>query len=187
MLGYLAISVGVTLVVWGLVWGRSLSRLQFVGLAALAMVVVLLAARPVQDAVLGGYPGDSFWDLGAGGRFGVLFISTVGLLLIFLLLAWKSRFFRGFPMGIGLAFDVLAGLLIYVLVFSMSPQIYYTLYQMIFPDLPAQIVVQHLVSPRLAEIVRLGHDGSMSDHLAGTALWAVLPFTLWVHSRKASA
>lgn len=166
-------------VVWWVLPRRRLTAWSCVGLAFLALAVVLLGARPVQVAMLGGYPNDSFWDLGIGGRAGVVTISTVGLAMIFLGLAWKSRFFRGLPVGVGLALDVLAGLLIYALVFSMSPQAYYTLYQMIFPDLPAQLVVRHVLNPRLAEIALLEADSPMSHHLAGVALWAVVPFTLW--------
>ena len=184
---FVAISVGVTLVIWGLIQGHFLSRRYSLVLMVAATAVVLLAARPVQTAILSGYPNDSFWDLGLGGRLGVLAISAFGLALIFLILAWKSRFFRGLPFGLGLALDVLVGILIYAVLYSVSPQAYYALYQMIFPDLPTQIVVRHIISPRLVDIAQLQAAGSMSDHLAGVALWAILPFTLWVHSLKSRA
>lgn len=159
-------------------------------LMAAAMLAVLAGAVHVQTSALAGYPNDSFWDLGAFGRVGVLLISAVGLTLIFLFLAWKSRFFRRLrrlPWGLGLALDLVAGLLIYAVLFSMSPQAYYALYQLVFPDLPSQIVVRHILSPRLFDIVGLRLGGSMSDHLAGIALWAILPFTFWLHSHGPKA
>ena len=181
-------TLAVTLIAWLAVWlcirQRRLTLWMVLFCILGAVVLVLICARTVQLAILTGYPDDSFWSLGLGGRAGVCVISTVGLSLVFLLLFWKSRFFIRLPLAIGLPLDLVAGLLIYSVIYSLSPQAYYTLYQFVFPDLPIQIVIRYVLDPDLPQIATLPVTASMSDHLAGLALWAVLPFTLWVHLHK---
>ena len=97
----------------------------------------------------------------------------------------KSRLFRTMPIILGLPLDVAIGFVTFAVVYAISPQIYYTLYQFIFPNLPNQIVVKRLLDvERIIQIAQFSPVGSLSNHLAGIAFWAVLPFTIWMHANR---
>lgn len=149
-----------------------------------AHFAVVLAAPPLWQAALAGYQGDSFWTLHPSGRAGVVAIALVGVVSTFTIIAIKSRALRrfGWPTTVALSVDVLAGLLIFGFVYSVGPQVFYTFYRIIIPDLPAQWVIDTAFdTTRVLKVARVNADGSMSDHLAGVTLWAILPFTFWQH------
>ncbi|WP_342076405.1 hypothetical protein [Yoonia sp. SS1-5] len=153
-----------------------------------AFGVVAFAAAGIWDGVSGGYPGDSFWTLDLTGRIGVSAISILGLLIIFAVLAWKTQLIRRVlytaPRPALWLGDIVLSVLIFGLIFSASPQVFYLFYQQIFAGLPDQIVLRSILDVnRMTEIARLGATQSMADHLAGISLWAVLPFTTWLHLR----
>lgn len=156
--------------------------------ALASMLAVGLAAGQIWPRIAAGYPGDSYWTLNWVGHTGVVTISLVGIAMLFLALAAKTRLVlglaRGGPGMIRASLDGLAGLLIFAVVFSVSPQVFYTFYQLIIPGLPSQLVVDTLIdTDRLTAIARLDPQGSLADHLAGITFWAILPFTLWLHLR----
>lgn len=153
-----------------------------------SLIAVGLAAAAIWTPVLTLYPGDSFWTLGWGGRIGVLAISATGITLVFMGLTLKTRvILRIKNQATSMAWaliDVALGLGVFAVVFSTSPQAFYAFYRLIFADLPQQWVIDGLINvDRLREIALLGPDGSLADHLAGIALWAIVPFTLWLHRR----
>lgn len=157
-------------------WRLTLALIPAAGLA------VVLASPALWQAAMGGYPGDSFWTLPGTGRWGVILISTGGLVAVFMLLAAKSRAFTRWPAVIAIPADVITGIAIYGVIHTISPQVFYSFYLLIFPDLPQQIVIRTFFdTDRLFDIAQLSVDGTLSDHLAGVGLWAVLPFTLWQH------
>ncbi len=163
-------------------WALTLS------LIPLALIAIALGAPGVWVTAANGYVGDSFWTLGAGGRFGVLTISGVGLALIFTLLAAKTRVIvrqYHIPGPILLLVDLALGVLLFGIVYAVSPQVFYSFYRLIFADLPNQWVIDTIFdTDQLRKIARLPEGGSLSDHLAGLSLWAILPFTLWQHLQK---
>ena len=174
-----------TLLVWVALRHTTLSAFAQIPLAGLAMILVALGQPQILAALAEGYPNDSFWTLQTGGRAGVIAITVVGLATIFLLIALKSRLFQRWPSVISLPVDMACGLLLFSLVFSLSPQVYYTLYQFIFDGLPSQVVVDSPFNfERVANVARLLPSGAVADHIAGLAFWAVLPFTLWAHATR---
>ena len=156
-----------------------------IGIAA-SLIAVCLASASVQSAILIGYPTDSFWTLDSFGRSGVIAISSIGILAIFLALAWKTRLTLGVKLQISgtawLVFDIAIGWLIFGIIHTVSPQVFYTFYQFIFASLPNQWVIDTLLdADKLQSIAALSPTGTLADHLAGVALWAIVPFTVWLH------
>lgn len=156
--------------------------------ACASLLAVGLAASTIWPQVRAGYPGDSYWSLTWVGHAGVLTISIVGLALVFLASAAKTRVLLrvfGAANHILLALlDILLGLLAYAVVLSLSPQAYYSLYRLLFPGLPQQSVIKSWLDlDRLHLVARLDATGSLAEHLSGIGFWAVVPFTLWLHGR----
>lgn len=172
-------------VFWSLSRGRILNwRLVLAGIGASFGAVITIAAQRLQ--VTTGYPSDSFWTLGLGGRAGVIAISLTGIIAMFCLLAVKTQFILRVKRQIsGTAwalFDCAAGLLIFGVIHTVSPQIFYSFYRLVFTGLPTQWVIDGLFdATRLQIIAGLSVEGSLADHLAGVTLWAIIPFTLWLH------
>lgn len=162
-------------------------RLTLAGIGA-SILAVLIAVTHVQQATLAGYPTDSFWTLSLIGRTGVIAISAIGITLIFYGLAWKTAILLRLKSQVSatawVIFDLAAGWLVFGVIYSVSPQIFYTFYRMIFDYLPNQWVIDTaLDTEKLHMIAQLSASGNMSDHMAGVALWAILPFTAWLHLR----
>lgn len=173
-------------------WLLTRDRPQGVGLMILSawacILAIALAAAVIWPAIAAGYPQDSFWTLDTFGRIGVATISGIGISLIFLALALKSRIilrFRRGPTATAWALiDIAIGLLACGVIFSLSPQVFYSFYRMIFANLPQQWVIDGVLDQdRLKMIAVMAPGGSLADHLAGVTLWAILPFTAWLHMR----
>jgi len=174
-------SLAAAFAVWATIRGRAARLRLLLVLVPAALFCVFVGSPNLWAQSLAGYPNDSFWDLGTFGRTGVILISSLGLLALFLLIGRIAIWLRGRMGGRGFVPALLIGWGIYGLVYSLSPQAFYTLYQVIFPDLPAQIVVKHLVDfERLIRVARLSEGGSLSDHLAGVALWGIGIYVGWI-------
>ena len=146
----------------------------------LSFALIVILVPPLRANIAAGYPGDSFWTLDWGGRAGVVAISVTGLALLFAVLGAKSRRLPPLPLIPALARDILLGLVIYAVVYSLSPQVFYTFYRMIFPDLPGQIVINSAFNlSRIMPAIDFRDTGNLSDDLAGVGFWAVIPFALW--------
>ena len=148
-----------------------------------AMAAVVLAAPPIWHAAVRGYPGDSLFTLSTEAIAGVVALSLGLIALFFLVVTWKSLWLaKRAPAGriVTAGLDVLAGLALFGLLHAVSRQAYYAFYRAIMPDLPGQWVIR-LDWDRLAAISRLPADASLSQHLSGITLWAVVPLTVWVH------
>lgn len=176
----LLLSLTWTFIIWGITLRLSNNSARIYWLVPASFAAVFLGAPEVWHTIGAGYPHDSFWTLAWGGRIAVVAVSTLGFAGIFVILSWKTQYFQQLPTALALPLDILAGVLIYGAVYTISPQVFYTLYQQIFPGLPNQIVVTTLFdTAQLVKIAQLAQGGSLSDHLAGVGLWAILPFTLW--------
>lgn len=153
-----------------------------------SLIAVALAAATVWPAARAGYPGDSFWTLGWIGRLGVALISTIALIVFFAILTAKTRLILKLKrQATGTAWaliDVALGLLLFAVAFSALPQVFYTFYRLIIPGLPQQWIIKGLIDvDRLKVVAQLNETGALADHAAGIALWAMIPFTLWLHLR----
>lgn len=120
------------------------------------------------------YQQDSFFDLSQWERVGLVCISAM-LAILFLFASY--RLLRNKPILIRLS-----GALILFWVFVwVSPQIYYTYYRMIIPDLPLQWVIWPPASPvdALRMMVFSGPQ-NLSAHSPGILGWVLLvaPF-IW--------
>lgn len=171
---------------WLMTRDRTMSlRLICLGIMA-SFIGVIIAAPDIWQKAIAGYPGDSFWTLDGFGRAGVIIISTTGLTLIFGAIIWKTQAVLRMTLRITrtarVLFDVAASMLIFGVLHSLSPQVFYILYSFIFSDLGSKWVISGVFDPdRLAQIAAISPRGQMSDHLAGVALWAIAPFTIWLH------
>jgi hypothetical protein len=173
-------------VFWLLTRDRVMGRsLVLIGIVA-SFVAVILATTNLWDAIAAGYPSDSYWTLKPGGRTGVLVISLTGITLMFYLFARKTQIVLRIKREVsGTAwalFDIAFGMLVFGVIHTVSPQIFYTFYRFIFTDLPNQWVIDSAFdATALQSIAALPVDGNLASHLAGITLWAIIPFTLWMH------
>ena len=164
--------------------GRGLLGISIIA----SIVAVVIAADNLHSAILSTYPTDSFWTLATSGRLGVIAISTIGLGAMFAGLAWKTRRVLQIKTQVSatawMLFDMAAGCLIFGIIHTISPQVFYSFYRLIFDGLPNQWVIDTLFDrARMQAIAALPANANMADHLAGVILWAVVPFTGWLHLR----
>lgn len=142
----------------------------------------------VWQGVQTGYPMDSFWTLSVIGRVGVITITIAGLLLLAAVNAWKTRHILlrsqyrwRVPVWL---FDTGLGLLLFGVLFSVSPQFYYSFYQQIIADLPNQWVIDSAFNwDRLREVAVPRTGGSIADHAAAVAMGGIVLFTAYLHKR----
>jgi hypothetical protein len=159
-------------------------RLLIIAVIACALAVCIAAA----NLWPGEYPQDSFWTLSTSGRIGVVAISSIGIGLVFALLAWKTRRILRIKAQISATawtlFDIAIGVVLFGVIHTVSPQIFYSFYRLIFPNLPNQWVIDAIWdADGLRAVATLAEGGTLADHLAGIVLWAIVPFTGWLHLR----
>lgn len=161
---------------WSRAWTAPLYIVVVAGFLAAIIVHPVMWPR-----ILMGYPGDSFWTLGVSGRLGVLAISLIGLGLLFTALGLKSRRIAG---RIPASIDTVINLIIFSVTYSVSPQVFYTLYLLLFDGLPHQWVISgpFNISQIWAAIV-IKDEGTLSDDLAGLTFWAIIPVTFWFYAK----
>ena len=173
-----------------LFWLMSMDDQPSLGLGAFAAVASVLAVcvntPDLWLAAGAGHPGDSFWTLSRFGRAGVAAIALLGLTGIYLLSGWKSRWLLrgGSTSAALLVLDLTLGLLIFAVLFALSPQVFYTFYQLLFDGLPPQWQIDpERDIARLIGAMRLDRDAPLSEHLAGVGVLGLIPFTCWYHAR----
>ena len=114
------------------------------------------------------YRQDSFFDLTPWGQVGLAGISTV-LFLATLLTAY------GLYRGRGLWARLPIALVLLWLFVWLSPQVYYTYYRMIIPDLPLQWVIWPPPGPQGAlELLVFQGPQNLSAHSKGIMGWVLL-------------
>lgn len=114
------------------------------------------------------YSRDSFFDLTPWGQVGLAAISlTLFALMIFL----SRKLLR--PYGTWLR--VVGALVLFWIFVWVSPQIYYTYYRMIIPDLPLQWVIWPPNTPGEAlRMLIFSYRANLSAHGQGVLGWAVI-------------
>ena len=163
----------------------------FLMIALPASLLMAMASAPtLWQAILAGYPNDSFFDLSFFGRLGVLAISGTLITLFALFLIWKSRKVlalaskRRLSPWLILAVDCVLGLALFGTLHALSPQAFYQFYHLIYPGLPHQIVVKTLFDYEgMITFAALSASGNLSQHLSGLALLCIIPLTVFVHIR----
>lgn len=122
------------------------------------------------------YAEDSFLTLGTIQRFGLVFLSMV---LFSLTVFVFRRVVRKFDAKL----RILTAITLFFLFVWLSPQIYYAYYQLIFDELPAQIVIKTPPSPfRLTKIL-LFQEMSLSGHSKALLGWVLIIMTIWPRKR----
>jgi hypothetical protein len=155
---------------WYLQQGRpGILKWWFCGLA----ITVIWLATGLTATIHHG-SGDSFHTLSSPGRSGLALLTIAMVFTLLWLSDLKSRLLIAktrLPPIPGLIIDLAATLVIFLIWYSLAPQIYYLYYQSIIPGLPNQWVVSKL---RLEETTwLLSHSGPLSYSLqsAQLALW----------------
>lgn len=175
------ISIFVGLLVLLAIRGRTPSGRLLVVLVLPALFTVAIGASTIWAQVAAGYPDDSFWSLGTGGRAGVVLISSLGYLIIFVCVGRLALWTRNWSVLVALPISILMGASVFGLIYSLSPQVFYSLYQFIFPDLPVQIVIKHVLDfDKLIRVAQLSAGSPLADHLAGVGLWGTIVYITWL-------
>ena len=114
------------------------------------------------------YQQDSFFDLSFWERVGLVCISAALAVLILLL---ARALLRDRPLWL----RILGALVLFWIFVWASPQVYYTYYRMIIPDLPLQWVIWPPASPveALRMLVFSGPQ-NLSAHSQGLLGWALI-------------
>jgi vacuolar-type H+-ATPase subunit I/STV1 len=117
------------------------------------------------------YDGDSFFTLSTAGQIGLAALS-VALFAGALAVVWR------WP-------RIWMALLVFWLFLWLSPQVYYLYYQMIFDDLPWQIVVKTPPGPgKIAQLLFFFDRPTLSAHSKGVLGWALIAMAVVRESRR---
>lgn len=165
---------------------QSLGKL-LLGVAA-SFIAVFLSSPELWQSLYNANRPDGFYDLNTIGRSGVILISMTSIIVFFVLLIYKTRWILRHTKAnltariFALIADCLISLALFGFLFSLTPQLYYTLYQFVFTDLPNQIVIKSFFNwEKLITIAQLKADDTFSSQLAGSTLLAIIPFITWLH------
>lgn len=175
---------------WGLLPAIAATRKRphFAAIAAWSIIGVFVAAPGLRSAIVSTYPQDSLFTLKPLEQAGVVMIAgspmLIGGWLAFRLachlsVLWRSPFARVLALTANLNVT-LAG---YAALYILSPQLFYTYYQMIIPGLPVQWVIRGGKGlTELASALQLQGDNSLAMSAAGAFFWALAGLTISVHA-----
>lgn len=143
----------------------------------LALVLTLLT-QPGVWARAPLYEGDTFWHLAPLARIGLASLSLLMIGAVHFGLSRITPLPRSAPL---LRFAALSGIsaMLFAGLLFLAPQIYYTYYLTLIPDLPVQWVVGW---PPLADsltLITFPPDAPASAHLTGGALWSLVLVAAW--------
>jgi hypothetical protein len=156
-----------------LVWGGSL-------------ILVVLWHHSLIFKVLLVQTNDSFYSLSVIQRMGLIAWSMLLITVLFWISFLKSakilarQVAHNKSLLIAFVTDLVLTLALFVLLYRLSPQIYYIYYQLVVPGLPVQWVLKpgldlELLFPKLL----LQSTKSYSDLLVGLTFWWLIFCTLW--------
>lgn len=128
----------------------------------------------------GFYPGDSIYTLGLFKAIALACLTTV-LLLCTAYSSWRitniilQRIKVTTPVAAMAALlNGLLAMILYWILLSVVPQLYYMIYLQIFPNLPAQLVVKNLLSSEsFFAVLFFLERASLSNHAAGLLGWVL--------------
>ena len=118
------------------------------------------------------YQGDSFFTLSTAGQAG---LAALSLILSVAILVLTRRLAGGRP----LIWRIAIWALLFFLFVWLSPQVYYTYYRMIIPDLPLQWVIRWPDVPETLALMAFMAGDSLSAHGKGVLGWAMLAAAVW--------
>ena len=165
--------------------GNYLGRYNLPMLSAISIVINLALHRTVFRSIVEGYPGDSFYTLTKSAAVGLVILVTVLIgcvLLVFYRLtkSWilKSTNSTLAVKGLYCLINIVIVAVVYLLFLTAAPQVFYTYYQIIFPDLPVQSVIKPIPLAKMLELITISKNASMADHLAGFTFCVLITNTL---------
>ncbi|MBA4782582.1 MAG: hypothetical protein H2045_05125 [Rhizobiales bacterium] len=194
----LAIPLGLAflLIFWRVSRGQKPGIQLHAATLLVSLIAVFVSVPALWQALYEGYPKDSFFTLKTSGRLGVLAISSTAIMVFFQILTQKTGYLLHWSdrrdastltrlcIFIG---DCVSGIALFIAGIWVLPQAFYGFYRILIPNLPQQIVIKP--SPdfeRLADILQLQSDGSLSQHLTGITFYAVILFTAFLHGYNKS-
>ncbi|MEJ6397101.1 hypothetical protein [Yoonia sp. 208BN28-4] len=156
-----------------------------------AVVVIVCSALVIgsiaalwRGGLMSPYADDSFWTLTTAGRAGVIAITVSGLALVLWIAQKLTPTFAKLPFLAAAILHSVAALAIFAVIYGVSPQVFYSFYQIIFPDLPAQWVISPATAlSRLGDAIDLITAPNLSDDIAGLTFWTLIPFAAWCQRR----
>lgn len=147
--------------------------------APAAMIAALFTAPQIWPRIWSGYRGDTLHDLAPVGAAGLGLVSAGLVLALFWLAAGKTRWLEARSRWL-LLIDPLLAIFLFMFCYMVVPQLYYMYYFFVIPDLPLQWVATRWIGPLdLLALARLPGPGSLSDHLSGLVLRALVLAALW--------
>lgn len=150
---------------------------MLVRLFIICLVFTLITHPGLWMAVASGYSEDYLFNLSTGQIVGLVFITSVlGVLLYlactvtsFLLCRWISH---SLPRWLVMLGCTVIALVLCAIALAVVPQLHYVYYRWILPDLPAQWVpLGDLSATRLWQYFLLPADGNTTDHAKGATVW----------------
>lgn len=157
-------------------------------IAAWNIIGVFLAAPGLHRAILSAYPQDSLFTLEPLEQAGVVAIAAslilMGGWLAFHLARHLSTLWRD-PCArcLALIANLNVTLTGYAVCFILSPQVFYSYYQMIIPGLPTQWVVRADYGlSDLAGALQLRSNSNLAMSAAGAFFWTLAGLTISVHA-----
>ncbi|MGI9364528.1 MAG: hypothetical protein ACR2O8_05050 [Rhizobiaceae bacterium] len=118
------------------------------------------------------YATDSFFTLSVAEQAGLLLLSA-GLAAVSIVVAWRGAQRYGFVVRLAVA------LAIYWLFLWLSPQTYYLYYTIIFPSLPAQIILGWPPTPgHVFNLLTFQTQHNLSFHGQGVLGWVLIVMAL---------
>jgi len=142
-------------------------------------------------AIANGYPGDSLFTLSVSQRIGLILITSVLVLLLFLTCVVASyTLCKLFHKHAARWYIVLSctvtTLLLCAIALALVPQLHYLYYRLIIPGLPAQIVpAGDLSVSQLWQYLVLPAHANTSVHASGVTVW-ICVFASVIVALKAS-
>jgi hypothetical protein len=123
------------------------------------------------------YSGDSFFTLTQGQQIGLGMLSIILAFLVILIyfqIVKGRRFLSRFMLAFGFLF----------LFIWLSPQVYYAYYQIIFENLPVQIVIQYPPSPQELLQTLFFQESNLSGHSKAVLGWIMIAISALLKKPK---
>lgn len=158
-------------------WLNPLTLINLVGLFVLCFVFTLVIHPGLWVALANGYSEDYLFNLTTGQILGLVVITSIFAVLLFLGCVLLScvvchRIGNSLPRWLIVSICVASALILSAVGLALVPQLHYLYYRQIIPDLPAQWVpIGDLSRQKLVQYFLLTADGTTTDHAKGVTVW----------------